>query len=114
MAELLVKFTVPTRNASGELYWPVVYGGLADDGLWGGWIEFRTENGTKVRTTRETVQPSRDFVLYWAEGLTETYLEGALERALKPIDSPERQEARHFASSPPRSAPRPASDFRPR
>jgi hypothetical protein len=114
MAELLVKFTGPTRHESGELYWPAVYCGLADDGLWEGWIEFKDEKGHTLRTPRETEQPNRDFVAYWAQGLTATYLEGALQRALKPIDAPARQGARRLVSSPPRSAPRPAWEVRPR
>ena len=108
MAELMVKFTEPTRHDSGELYWPAVYGGLADDGLWEGWIEFTDEGGRTVRTPRETEQPNRDFVRYWAQGLTATYLEGALARALNPIDSPARQGSRRLVNAPPRSAPAPA------
>jgi hypothetical protein len=114
MAELLVKFTEPTRHESGELYWPAVYGGQADDGLWEGWIEFTTEDGRTLRTPRETEQPNRQFVRYWAQGLSATYLEGALERALDPIDSPERRQARRLVSTPPRSAPRSAWEVRSR
>jgi hypothetical protein len=105
MAELMVKFTEPTRHDSGKLYWPSVYGGLADDGLWEGWIEFTEDGGRSVRTPRETEQPNRDFLRYWAQGLTSTYLEGALVRALNPIDSPSRQGARRLVGAPPRSAP---------
>jgi hypothetical protein len=112
MAELMVKFTEPTRHESGELYWPAVYGGLADDGLWEGWIEFTRVDGTILRTPRETEQPNRDFVRYWAHGLSATYLEGALQRALRPIDSPERQVARRLVSAPPRSAPPTAWELR--
>lgn len=104
MAELLVKFTEPTRHESGQ-YWPAVYGGLADDGLWEAWIEFRAEDGRTLRTPRETEQPNREFTEYWAQGLTATYLEGALSRAMKPIDAAERVEARRLVTSPPRSAP---------
>lgn len=35
------------------------------------------------RTRRETTQPSRDALRYWATGLEPTYLQGALERALR-------------------------------
>jgi hypothetical protein len=37
-----------------------------------------------VRTARETTQPNRTDLLYWASGLTAVYLEGALTRALSP------------------------------
>jgi len=40
-------------------------------------------SGTAVRTPRETEQPNRDALVYWAEGLTAAYLEGALRRALE-------------------------------
>lgn len=110
MAELLVKFTEPTRHESGELYWPAVYGGLADDGLWEGWIEFTGADGTTLRGPRETEQPNLELVRYWAQGLTATYLEGALRRAFAPIDSSQRQEARRLVNAPPRSAPPPSYD----
>jgi hypothetical protein len=114
MAELLVKFTKPTRHEAGELYWPAVYGGLADDGLWEGWIEFTGADGNILRGPRETEQSNLEFVRYWAQGLTATYLEGALQRALQPMDSPQRQEARRLVKSPPRSAPRSPYEVRPR
>jgi hypothetical protein len=51
------------------------------DGLWEGWIEFLATTGA-ARTERETSQPNRADLMYWAQGLTHTYLEGALTRAL--------------------------------
>ncbi|HET8569906.1 MAG TPA: hypothetical protein VFM93_13080 [Candidatus Limnocylindria bacterium] len=53
--------------------------------MWEGWIEFipRTPGLTPVRTPTETTQPDRGAAVYWAEGLTPVYLEGALERALE-------------------------------
>jgi hypothetical protein len=35
-----------------------------------------------LHTSRESVQPNRDDLMYWAQGLTQTYLEGALNRAV--------------------------------
>jgi hypothetical protein len=35
-----------------------------------------------MRTPRETEQPNREDLAYWATGLTQVYLEGALTRAL--------------------------------
>src|SRR5580765_1413548 len=55
------------------------------DGLWEGWLEFTPRNGdggAPVHTGRETEQSNREAVLYWAEGLTQVYLEGALVRAI--------------------------------
>lgn len=83
MAEVLVRFTTPVRSEAGELYTARACGGTADDGLWNGWIEFTSESSAEVvRSARETTQPNRADLLYWAEGLTEVYLEGALKRAL--------------------------------
>jgi hypothetical protein len=59
------------------------------DGLWEGWIEFiPTDGGAPLRSRRETTQPNRDDAVYWATGLTPVYLEGALERALRPAVRP--------------------------
>jgi hypothetical protein len=53
--------------------------------LWEAWIEFVARDGSNaLRTPRETTQPDRDAVVYWATGLSTTYLEGALHRALEP------------------------------
>ena len=82
MAEVLVRFTEHVVAEDGTAYLPQVCGGLADDGLWEGWIEFTPESGHIRRTQRETEQPNRDALVYWAEGLTLIYLEGALKRAL--------------------------------
>lgn len=84
MAEVLVQFTTPVKGEDGELYQSRACGAIADDGLWNGWLEFTSQRtGEVVRSGRETTQPNRDDLLYWAEGLSEVYLEGALERALR-------------------------------
>jgi hypothetical protein len=41
--------------------------------------------GAPLRSPRETTQPNRHDALYWATGLSKAYLEGAYDRALKPI-----------------------------
>jgi hypothetical protein len=51
------------------------------DGTWHGSIEFRSAEGHVLTTDRETTQSNRAAVEYWAEGLEEIYLEGALARA---------------------------------
>jgi hypothetical protein len=82
MAELLVRYTGRILADDGTAYFAQACGGLVDDGLWEGWIEFMSERGGALRTARETEQPNRDALVYWAEGLTVPYLEGALSRAL--------------------------------
>jgi len=81
MAEVMVRFTEPVLGNDGRLYEAQACGMLAPDGLWEGWIEFLSPAGA-VRTERETSQPNRADLMYWAQGLTQTYLEGALARAL--------------------------------
>jgi hypothetical protein len=87
MTEVLVEFDTILRDEKGTGWAPRACTRIADDGLWEGWIEFIPTNSSTepVRTGRETEQPSRETVLYWAEGLTQVYLDGALRRALSPV-----------------------------
>jgi hypothetical protein len=84
MAEVLVRYVAEVVGPGGVRYIPQACGGIADDGLWEGWIEF-IGGGSAIRTGRETEQPNRDALMYWAQGLTGTYLEGALSRATTPV-----------------------------
>lgn len=55
--------------------------------IWEGWIEFASDEGADFRRTRrETTQPNREALEYWAGGLSGTYLEGALARTLEPSE----------------------------
>jgi hypothetical protein len=83
MALVLVQFDDSVVAPDGRAYTPRACGAEVD-GLWQGWIEFEPVGGGEtLRTTRETTQPNRDHLVYWAEGLTHVYLEGALWRALE-------------------------------
>jgi hypothetical protein len=85
MAEVLVEFTEPLALSDGSRYVARVCGGEMDSGLWHGWIEFvPVEGGAVLRSGRETTQPNRADAVYWASGLSRVYLEGALERTLRP------------------------------
>jgi len=84
MAEVLQLFDTPLE-AQGRTYLPRACGRAMKDGLWEGWIELLPGDGSPIlRSRRETVQPNREAALYWAEGLTPVYLEGALARTLAP------------------------------
>ena len=86
MAEVLVQFSDPVSAPDGRAYIARACGSEMPDGLWQGWIEFEPmAGGVVLRTGRETTQPKRDDAIYWATGLTAVYLEGALERAMKPL-----------------------------
>ena len=76
----------PTVSASDGSVWSARACARSHAGHWEGWIEFRpiAPGLSPVRTERETTQPDRNAVAYWAGGITPTYLEGALARALQP------------------------------
>lgn len=86
MAELLAQFAQPVVGADGTQYRAQACGEETRNGLWEAWIEFvPLSGGAPIRSPRETTQPNRTHAEYWAGGLTQVYLEGALERALKPL-----------------------------
>ena len=108
MAEVVHVFDDPLMF-DGVPY-AVQVAGRRDGHMWEGWIEFSAEDGSDVRRSpRETTQPDRDALVYWATGLSGTYLEGAFRRALEP---PVRHAGRprpaaHFESP----APNPVADI---
>ena len=86
MAQVFAQFNDPVVSADGTPYRARACGAPMSDGLWEGWIEFvPIAGGAPIRSPRETTQPNRIDTVYWAAGLTPVYLEGALDRALKPL-----------------------------
>jgi hypothetical protein len=84
VAEVLVQFSDPVISG-GVAYLAKACGAPTADGRWQGWIEFTPlDGGPSLRSRRETTQPNRVDAVYWATGLTAVYLEGALQRTLKP------------------------------
>jgi len=85
MSEVLVQFDEPQRAADGRAYVAQVCGQRMAEGLWEAWIQFSpTDGGDPVSTGRETEQLSRGDLRFWAAGLTRTYLDTALAKALSP------------------------------
>jgi len=85
MAVMLFQYDAEFSDDSGRRYRARACGSERADGRWEGWLEFvPPDGGPTVRTERETTQPDRAFLEYWATGLTTTYLDGALLRATKP------------------------------
>jgi hypothetical protein len=81
---------------SGEQFVARVYADRQRGGLWEAWLVFFSlTTSTVLATDRETTQGKREHILYWASGLSPTYLQGALERALDL--RPESQLARRLA-----------------
>jgi hypothetical protein len=104
MTEVLVEFDTVTTGPDGMRWAPRVCGRPAGDGLWEGWIEFtpvdRDASADPVRTPRETEQPNRADLMYWAQGLTQVYLDDALRRAIDvpaaAHETPEVRSSPHF------------------
>ncbi|MFL5633207.1 MAG: hypothetical protein ACJ78J_03775 [Gemmatimonadaceae bacterium] len=68
----------------GDMYFAQAVGRQrAEDRLWEGWLEFEPviESALAVSSERETTQPNRVDLEYWAQGLSRVYLQGALARA---------------------------------
>lgn len=80
-----MEYTTPVQGPNGVMYVARACGRLGEDGLWQGWLEFLpVSGGEPVRSRRETTQPNVDDLRYWATGLSEVYLDGALSRTLAP------------------------------
>ncbi len=104
MAEVIAQFTELVRMESGRTWIARVCGEEQPGGTWHGWIEFIENGGDSVlRTDRETTQPNRDDLEYWASGLSSEYLGSALERAATPREPRPRSEI-----LPPQAPPPPA------
>lgn len=107
-AETLVEYPSSLVGDDGKVYLARACGRMRPDGLWEGWIEFEREDGdVAVRTTRETTQPNRTDLAYWASGLTAVYLEGAFRRAVEepPVPVAVEPEPPVFDGPKPRVAP---------
>ena len=88
-------FEVPLTLAAGN-YRARVYGQQMADGRWSGSLVFVPVGGGRlIATERETTQSSLADLTHWATGLSEVYLEGALERGL--ALQPEAQLAKEIA-----------------
>lgn len=88
MAEVIRDYGL-VRSAEGVEYYARACGSEMDESRWQGWLEFESAAaGETLRSGRETTQPNRGDLVYWASGLTAVYLEGALARALHPLVRP--------------------------
>jgi len=79
-AVLIQEFTTRVMTEDGRVYSARAYGRPRGDD-WIGWLVFVADDGHKITTDRETTQPDRRAVEYWASGLEPIYLDGALSRA---------------------------------
>ena len=81
MTEMIQQYVEKIASPGGTSYGVFAYGAPRADGKWEGWLEFRSADGRVLRTARETTQPNREALAYWASGLEPLYLEGAFARA---------------------------------
>ena len=83
MRELIHTYAASVISPAGVRYTVHAYGNRAESGLWNGWLVFDpVGSGTALRTERETTQPDRAALEYWAAGLEPIYLDGALGRTV--------------------------------
>jgi hypothetical protein len=80
--ELIRRHNDQVQDEAGQLYDVLIYGERVG-GTWEGWIDFVPLSAAlpSRRTGRETTQPDRAALEYWATGLEPLYLAGAFERA---------------------------------
>ena len=74
----------PNNVVSGNAIYVVhICGEDRLDGTWIGWLEFHPIDSRHpiLITDRETSQPNRAALEYWADGLEPVYLDGAFARA---------------------------------
>jgi hypothetical protein len=93
MSEILVKFDEAITDSTGCKYFARAVGREREDNLWEGCLEFLPldTNCETLSSGRETTQPNRKTLEYWAQGLTRVYLMGALERARRSPPTIERE-----------------------
>ena len=86
MAEVLRTFDMPVTDGTTE-YLARAVGREGTDRMWEGWMEFlpTAEGGEVIVGPVESRQPERDYLAYWAQGLTQIFVEGAFERARRPV-----------------------------
>jgi len=82
MSELIIDLPYRTIDARGEEFYVSVAGEMRADGQWEGWLEYvPLDESEPLLTPTETTQSTRGALVRWADALTETYVQGALERA---------------------------------
>ena len=82
MIELISDLPYRIVDAAGSEYYASVAAERRTDGMWEAWLEYvPTDESDPLLTPTETTQSTRADVIRWAEALTDTYVEGAFERA---------------------------------
>ena len=84
LSVLILTHSEPVQDALGNPYNVLIYGKPRTDGTWEGWLEFVPASAalSVLHTDRETTQPDRRALEYWATGLEPLYFAGAFDRAV--------------------------------
>jgi hypothetical protein len=84
MSEVLIEYDTVLTAQDGGRWVARACGRPRSDRMWEGWIEFIPLDAASrpLRSRRESTQPSRESLAYWATGLTPIYLTGSLDRTL--------------------------------
>ena len=74
-------------HVQGDDYRVTLLGHARPDGIWEGRVAFKplTFGGDVIETPVETTQPDERALLRWAEGLSNTFFDGAFRRALAEV-----------------------------
>ncbi len=83
MPEFIHQYSQQLTDKDGIRYSVIACGESRSDDTWEGWIEFHPLDSScpRLRTERETTQPDKGALEYWATGLEPIYFEGAFARA---------------------------------
>src|SRR5688572_7118210 len=83
MAELIADLPSRVIDSEGCEFYVSVVGNPRLDGGWEGWLEYVPFDESEVLLTRiETTQSNRSALERWAAALTDTYVQGAFQRAV--------------------------------
>jgi hypothetical protein len=82
MSEVIANLDYTVVDRSGREYYVNVAGEPTGDAQWEAWLEFVPLDDTDpLLTDTETTQLTRSAVAHWAATLSETYVQGAFDRA---------------------------------
>ena len=85
MPQIITDLETTVKSEDGYDYYVQVAGEQRADGTWEAWLEFAPVDDELdlLLTKTETTQPTNDDVVRWSETLSETYLQGAIRRAVR-------------------------------
>jgi len=111
-AIVLRTFDEPVSASAETSFVAKICGRERADGMWEGWVEFVPRGGSPIlRSHRETTQPNRRLMEDWASRLSQTYLQGCLERTLR-AEKPQHRPQAPMSEPPHFDGPAPSAGSR--